>query len=136
MAFKIAPTSLPVPVLIVTWMEFPDECGFAPGASDCDQNGTPDICELDCDMDGVPDACAIAANQVPDCDLNGVSRFPVISPLVEIRMEMESWMPVRMTSSSEVIATAVDPILISRMQSVHSTMSSNPCPSVVLIAAM
>ena len=48
--------------------------------------------------------------------------IPVILPLVEIRMEMESWMPVTMFPSGEETATVAGH-WISRTPSHHSTIS-------------
>jgi hypothetical protein len=50
------------------------------------------------------------------------SQIPVTLPLEEIRMEMESWMPVKMTPSGEATATVVADS-IWQMPSLLSTFS-------------
>ena len=42
------------------------------GATDCDMNLVPDVCEADCNANSVADACDIADLTSDDCDANGV----------------------------------------------------------------
>ena len=50
----------------------PDECDIARGTSpDVDANGVPDTCQTDCDRDGVPDAFELSTGAAADCDDNG-----------------------------------------------------------------
>ncbi len=49
-----------------------DEDELAAGATDCNANGLPDVCEPDCNTNGVADACDIAAGTSEDCNANGV----------------------------------------------------------------
>jgi len=47
----------------------PDDCELVP---DCDTNGTPDRCDPDCNANNTPDACDIAASNSDDVNTNGV----------------------------------------------------------------
>jgi len=54
-----------------------DACDAGSGASDCNEDGEPDICEiarlplLDCDLNGALDSCQIAVDPGLDCNGNG-----------------------------------------------------------------
>lgn len=46
--------------------------GFALSPEDCNNNGTPDVCEPDCNENGTADECDIAGATSDDCNTNGV----------------------------------------------------------------
>ncbi len=51
----------------------PDNCDILSGGStDCDRDGLPDECEADCNGNGVPDACDISGGASGDCNEDGV----------------------------------------------------------------